>query len=665
MSEGMRRVQVLLPFPGEGLFDYRVPEEVVPGQIVRVPFGRGAKLGIVWSLEADPSVPDERIKPVDSVWEGLPPLPEADRELLEFAARYYLAPLGEVVAAMLPPALRRRKREPRSKGRGDEGVTVPAGPLPELTEGQRIALEAVPREGFSVTMLHGITGSGKTEVYLRLVAECIARGRQALLLVPEIGLTPQLTERVRVRFPSARIVCLHSEAPAGERSAAFVAALRGEVDIVLGTRLAVFAPFVRPGLVVVDEEHDPSYKQFEGVPYSARDLAVWRARRWNVPIVLGSATPSLESWASCEAGRYRRVALSARASGQPLPRIELIDTTQTSAEEGVSEPLARAIEETLARGEQSLVFLNRRGYAPVVRCGHCGWVSRCPNCSVNLVFHRDDGRMHCHHCGHREAPPRACPECGALDLRPVGRGTQRLEERLQALFPQARIARIDRDAVKTLAQWETLLEEVRAGQYDLLVGTQMMAKGHDFPSLTLVGVIGADAGLYAAEVRATERMFQQLMQVAGRAGRAGIPGRVLVQTEFPQHPLFRELAAHDYAAFAVRTLAERRALRLPPFAFQALLRADDEALEPALAFLEEARSAARALAGSEAWPIRVFDPVPMRLVRLARRERAQLLVEGDHRPTLHAFLERWVEALRGLSHPRSLRWRLEVDSLET
>ncbi len=661
----MRRVQVLLPFPGEGLFDYRVSESVVPGQIVRVPFGRGAKLGIVWSLEADPSVPDERIKAVEAVWEGLPPLVSADRELLEFTAHYYLAPLGEVVAAMLPPALRRRKREPRTAKPDTGGSAMTVGLLPELTPGQRAALEAVPREGFSVTLLHGITGSGKTEVYLRLIADCLARGRQALLLVPEIGLTPQLTERVRARFSSARIVCLHSDAPAGERSAAFVAALRGEVDIVLGTRLAVFAPFVRLGLVVVDEEHDPSYKQFEGVPYSARDLAVWRARRWNVPIVLGSATPSLESWAACEAGRYRRVALSARASGQPLPTIELIDTTQTSAEEGVSEPLARAIEETLGRGEQALVFLNRRGYAPVVRCGHCGWVSRCPNCSVNLVFHRDDGRMHCHHCGHREAPPRACPECGALDLRPIGRGTQRLEERLQALFPQARIARIDRDAVKTLVQWETLLEEVRAGQYDLLVGTQMMAKGHDFPSLTLVGVIGADAGLYAAEVRATERMFQQLMQVAGRAGRAGAPGRVLIQTEFSQHPLFRELAAHDYAAFAARTLAERRALRLPPFAFQALLRADDETLEPALAFLEEARSAARSLAASEAWPIRVFDPVPMRLVRLARRERAQLLVEGDHRPALHAFLERWAGALRELPHPRSLRWRLEVDPLET
>ncbi|MBI5780052.1 MAG: primosomal protein N' [Rhodocyclales bacterium] len=661
----MRRVQVLLPFPGEGLFDYWAPAGVVPGRIVRVPFGRGAKLGIVWSLEADPSVPDERIKPVEAVWEGLPPLPEADRELLEFAARYYLAPLGEVVATMLPPALRRRKREPRRASVGKEGATAPAGPLPELTQGQAAALAAVPRDGFSVTLLHGITGSGKTEVYLRLVAECLAREKQALLLVPEIALTPQLTERVHARFPSARIVCLHSEAPAGERSAAFVAAMRGEIDVVLGTRLAVFAPFVRPGLVVVDEEHDSSYKQFEGVPYSARDLAIWRARRWNVPIVLGSATPSLESWAASEIGRYRRVTLSARASGQPLPAIELIDTAQTPAEEGVSVPLVQAIEATLARGEQALVFLNRRGYAPVVRCGHCGWVSRCPNCSANLVFHRDDARMHCHHCGHREAPPRACPECGALDLQPIGRGTQRLEERLQALFPRARIARIDRDAVKTLAQWETLLEEVRAGRYDLLVGTQMMAKGHDFPSLTLVGVIGADAGLYAAEVRATERMFQQLMQVAGRAGRAGAPGRVLVQTEFPQHPLFRELATHDYAAFAARTLAERQALRLPPFAFQALLRADDETLEPALAFLETARTAGRELANQEGWPVRVFDPVPMRLVRLARRERAQLLVEGGHRSSLHAFLARWVEALRRLSPPRSLRWRLEVDPLET
>ncbi|HAY09004.1 MAG TPA: primosomal protein N' [Thauera sp.] len=480
-------------------------------------------------------------------------------------------------------------------------------------------------------------------------------------LRPEIALTPQLEQRVAQRFAAANVVSLHSALADGARSRGFVQALTGRADIVLGTRLAVFAPLPRLGLILVDEEHDASYKQQEGVRYSARDVAVWRARQRGVPIVLGSATPSLETWYHARSERYALQTLSQRAVAATLPAVHCIDTRRLKLDEGLSPGLQAAIGQRLERGEQSLVFLNRRGYAPVLSCPSCGWVSRCPHCSANLVVHLADRRLRCHHCGCDGSIPHACPSCGNQDIQPFGRGTQRIEARLAERFPQARVLRVDRDAARTRAQWEKLLDTIAAGEADILVGTQMMAKGHDFPRLTLVGVIGADASLHAADFRAPERLFQQLMQVGGRAGRGTLPGTVLIQTEYPGHPLYQHLGRHDFDAFARMALQERRSAGFPPFTHQAMLRADAPALDDAVEFLRHARRLAEALAPEG---LRLYDPVPMRMTRLARRERAQLLIEADQRGLLQAFLLSWIEMLYRQRTARELRWQIDVDPLE-
>ncbi len=675
--EPLPRVQVLLPRAGKALFDYALPSgyAVTRGQLVQVPLGRRSCVGVVWAHAADPEVPDEMVKPLAGVWSDWPPLPETLLAQVEFVSEYYQVALGEVLACALPPTLRRRKRVAKRAGGSTEiaatsaSAAMAAGGLaPALSAAQQAALTAIhggPR-GFDPVLLFGVTGSGKTELFLRLIAETIAQGRQALVLVPEIGLIAQWQERLRARFTQARHIVLHSQLSDSARAEGFACALAGRADIVLGTRLAVFAPLTRLGLIVVDEEHDPSYKQFEGVPYSARDVALWRAQREGVRIVLGSATPSLELWARAEVGRLRRVALSERASGAPLPEVRLVPPPREAGAEGLHETVWQALAATIARGEQALVFLNRRGYAPTVRCPACGWAHMCPRCSVPLVFHRVDGRMRCHHCGYQALPAPGCPACGNVALEGVGRGTQRLEEALARRFAPLAPLRIDRDAVPTEAEWSALRDAIAAGEVPLLVGTQMLAKGHDFPALTTVVVVNADAGLFAAEVRAQERLMQQLMQVAGRAGRADRPGTVWIQTEHPEHPLFAALRAHDYAAFAQRELAQRRALRLPPFVHQALLRADAPKLETALAFLEAAAAAADQLIANNGWQevLRRYDAVPMRLVRLARRERAQLLVETRDRQVRRAFLRAWRVWLEAQSRRGGLRWRLEVDPQE-
>ncbi|MDB5799181.1 MAG: primosomal protein prime [Rhodocyclales bacterium] len=519
------------------------------------------------------------------------------------------------------------------------------------------ALVAKPAARFESFLLHGITGSGKTEVYLHLIAEALALGKSALMLVPEIGLTPQLLERVAGRFPGARLVSLHSGLADGARSRGFVQALRGEADIVLGTRLSVFAPLPNLGLIVVDEEHDASFKQQEGLRYSARDLAVWRARNEGFPIVLGSATPSLETWLHADAGRYTRLSLTLRAVAEAPPAVKLVDTRRMKLDQGLSPHLLDALRERFIRGEQSLVFLNRRGYAPVVACPNCNWVSACKHCSANMVFHQADAILRCHHCGAEEKVPRTCPVCGSHDVHAFGRGTQRLEERLGEYFPSARILRVDRDSVKTPAQWEAVRRQIDTGEVDILIGTQMLAKGHDFPRLTLVGIVGADASLYSSDYRAPERLFQQLMQVSGRAGRAELPGEVLIQTEFVDHPLFRNLATHDFPGFAAMQLAERRQAGFPPYSYHAVLRAEAPELKDAMEFLKAARSSAAALESG----VRLFDPVPMRLVRRARLERAQLVLEADSRPVLQALMTQWITLLYAMRIPRDLRWHLDVD----
>ncbi|WP_298603072.1 primosomal protein N' [Zoogloea sp.] len=718
-------VRVALPVPLPQCFDYTA-QSIAPGDLgrcVRVPFGRGEKTGLIVALPDAAELPVERLKPVIAIQREAPALPADWLALVEFAARYYQHPLGEVVAMALPPRLRRAdavagteadpllelspagrqalaesKRESRALAllrsldadgpsrrqllREHHGAAVAdalkrgwispgaaANPAqmagaPTLTDEQQAALAQLS-EGFGrfqPFLLFGVTGSGKTEVYLRLVQQVIAGGGQALILVPEIALTPQLEGRVAGRFPAARVVSLHSALAEGARSQGFVQAMEGRADIVLGTRLSVFTPLPRLGLIVVDEEHDASYKQHEGVRYSARDLAIWRARQRSVPIVLGSATPSLESWHAAEAGRYKRVELASRAVAATLPKVRPVDVRREKLQHGLSEHLLRAVEARLQKGEQSLIFLNRRGYAPVLSCPSCGWVSRCPHCTANMVLHLADRRLRCHHCSFEAGIPLACPDCGDQDIQPFGRGTQRLEETLAERFPTARVLRVDRDAARTRSQWDALLEQIGNGEADILVGTQMMAKGHDFPKLTFVGVLNADSSLFAADFRAPERLFQQLMQVGGRAGRGELPGEVMVQTQYPDHPIYQCLARHDFQRYAALQLEERKRARFPPFAANALLCATADEVGTALDWLKAAR--AEALPYAQAFGVMVFDPVPMRMVRLARRERAQLLVEAPARPALQAFLSAWSERLWALKPPRELRWHLDVDPAE-
>lgn len=656
-------LRVALDLPLHRLFDYLAEAATVAdvGLRVRVPFGRGEKLGVIVAVVDDSDWPLEQLKPAGEILRDLPPLPRDFFGLCEFASTYYQAAFGEVVMQALPVGLKRL--DPPTRRNGRPAGKVAAGRRPELTAEQSIAVEAIdPGAGFSACLLHGVTGSGKTEVYLRLVEKTLALGRQVLLLVPEINLTPQLEDRVRARFPDTGVVSLHSELAEAARERNWRAAFGGEANIVLGTRLSIFTPLPRLGLIVVDEEHDASFKQQDGMRYSARDIAVFRARQLNIPILLGSATPSLETWANAQGGRYGLLTLCERANPEArLPTVRVLDTGRMVLKEGVSEALVAAIKERLARGEQSLVFLNRRGYAPVLACPACGWVSRCTRCAANMVLHLADRRLRCHHCGCEHRVPKACPTCGNQDIHPFGRGTQRLEGWLQEQFPEARVLRVDRDSVKSRKQWEVVLERIHGGEADILVGTQMLAKGHDFPKLTLVGALGADAALFAADWRAPERLFAQLMQVAGRAGRAELKGEVLIQTQYPDHPLFAALVAHDYPGFAAAQLKEREQAGFPPYAFQAMLRAEAPAMADAIAFLQ---AAAGLPVIGEHENVFIYDPVPMKMARLANLERGQLLAESHSRPALQAFLPRWREAIEGLKAPSKLRWHIEVDPLE-
>jgi len=539
-------------------------------------------------------------------------------------------------------------------------VAQAPSPPPALTAAQESALFEIRAAlgTYRAFLLLGVTGSGKTEVYLHAIQDTLNAGQQALLLVPEIALTPQLESTIRARFPSIGMASLHSGLNETERLRHWLSAQRGEARIVLGTRLAVFTPMPELGLIIVDEEHDASFKQTEGLCYSARDVAIVQARQRTAPIVLGSATPSVESHYNAQRGRYTLLELRERINGSP-PVIRCVDTRSAHTRDALSSALLEAIAQRLERGEQSLVFINRRGYAPVLMCHACGWLSGCHRCSAQLVLHASDRRLRCHHCGHESPVPVVCPECGNADLSPVGQGTQRVEQALEQYFPAARILRIDRDTTRRKHSWRDMRQRIYEGQVDILVGTQILAKGHDFPRLALVGVLNADSMLYSADFRASERLFALLTQVAGRAGRDRIPGEVLVQTEFPQHPLYSALRAQDVGAFAGALLAEREQAAFPPYVHQALLRAEAPHLERALEYLRVAADMGREL-GAE---VTIYDPVPAAMVRLAGRERAQLLVQSASRTRLHAFLRAWRERL-ATNSARSARWALDVDPLD-
>jgi len=719
---GFLRVAIDVPLPR--LFDYRCdgasPKDI--GLRVVVPFGSKKIVGIIFEVAASSDLPPEKLRAADRILRDMPPLAEEWLALAQFCSGYYQRPLGEVIHAALPPRLRSAKplpeverryaltgagaaarvtlparsharralldrlaanpateselarlgRNTRELTRGllaagwiRETATTPAEPgfvaAHRLTPEQESAVAAVRScDAFGVFLLYGITGSGKTEVYLHAIAATLAAGCQALVLVPEIALTPALESAVRSRFPGARIIVQHSGMPEAERVRGFLDAQAGDADIVLGTRLAVFVPLPRLGLLVIDEEQDASFKQQESLRYSARDVGILRAREAGVPVVLCSATPSLETWHHAGTGRYALLSLSRRApAGADLPAVHLIDTRVHVPRDGIAEPLERAIGERLARGEQTLLFLNRRGYAPVLACAQCGWMSGCPRCSTRLVVHLKDRQLRCHHCGFASRIARACPDCGNLDLAPIGRGTQRLEATLAERFPAARVLRMDSDTARTHGKLAGLFRRIESGEANILVGTQILAKGHHFERLTLVGVVNADTGLFSANYRAPERMFQQLEQVAGRAGRADLPGEVLIQTRYPSHPLYQALARHDYEGYARILLEERRQAGFPPFIFEAALRAEAAQTEAAMRFLRDA--VALAPASHEA--VTLFDPAPMTLERIADKSRAQLLVQSPSRARLQPFLAAWSAALYAARFP-GIRWHIDVDPTE-
>jgi len=698
--------------------------DLPPGGRVRVPFGRRQVIGFVVGTAAQSELPLARLKPVLESLDREPLWDPVTFDLLRWAADYYHQPLGEVLATAVPGPLREGRpavadvtawrlapggREAldsearlgpkqrallsrlaagpvaeallgaehdaallrRSAARGlIVSTTIPApalevppacGTAPELTGAQRAAVAQIESacDAFAAWLLAGVTGSGKTEVYLRVIADVLARGRSALVLVPEIALTPQLLARFRERL-AAPVVALHSSMADGERLAAWRAARDGRARVVVGTRSAVFTPMPGLGVIVVDEEHDASYKQQDGFRYSARDLAVARARRLGIPVVLGSATPSFESLENVRAGRYRRLDLPERAGRAGKPRVARIDLRVHAAHDGLAQPSLAAIERHLAADGQVLVFLNRRGYAPTLFCANCSWIAPCRACDARLTVHLGRARLVCHHCGHEENMPFACPTCGG-ELRPVGQGTERVEQALAATFPDAPLVRIDRDAIRRRGQIEEALSRVRSGRARILVGTQMLTKGHDFPNVTLVVVLNADQGLFGADFRASERLAQQLVQVAGRAGRGDRPGEVLVQTAFPQHPLISSLLEEGYDAFAARGLEERAQAGWPPYSRIALLRAETAARDQVFEFLQHARGLAAALDEPR---VRLLGPAAAVMERRAGRHRAHLLLESTQRGPLQRLLDRWIPALADEPAARRVRWSIDVDPVE-
>lgn len=552
------------------------------------------------------------------------------------------------------------KRAASSRSAPSSKIDRPAR-VPVLMDEQRQAVDAISETlgDFAPWLLLGVTGSGKTEVYLSLIEHVAASGKQTLLLVPEINLTPQLEARVQERFPDLELVSLHSGLAEGERLARWQKARCGQAMIVLGTRLAVFTPLPQIGLVIVDEEHDSSFKQAEGLRYHARDVAVYVARSAQIPVVLGSATPSLETYANVLDGRYRSASLTLRPSA-PAPAVEFIDVRGQRLDHGVSSAALAAIGECIERGEQCLVYINRRGFAPVLLCRACGWMAQCQRCSARLTLHSHSSRLKCHYCGHEEHIYRVCPECGNQDLQGLGQGTQRVEEVLFDRLAGARILRVDSDSTRRRDAFVRMHEQIRSEQIDVLVGTQMLAKGHDFPKLTLVVILGADHALYSSDFRAAERLFQQLMQVAGRAGRADLRGRVLVQTEFPSHPVYQALARQDFVAYAQDLLAERRRSGFPPYVYQAVLRAEAHREEQMWSFLRDAAGKAARLIDAD---ITVYDCVPAPIFRIAGRYRGQLLLQAASRVAMRRFLARWHPTLN-THKPIPVRWVIDVDPVE-
>ena len=717
------RIAVNVPL-SDGLLTYSHSEPLPQGTRVLVPFRNKTVVGIVWETDIAPDMDAVRILSIQTTFSDEPPLPESWRDLLSFTSRYYHYPTGQAVFAALPQGLKETRavempQPPLFYALNEAGraqtppparfnkkaalwdallsggmtmaalkqVNAQAAKLIEdwaeqgwietteaakpvlrssefvLNADQQKASDEIQTAfgSFQPFLLYGITGSGKTEVYFDAMAKVLAQGRQVLFLLPEINLTPQLLERVENRFADVPTAVLHSQMAAGKRTRDYLRAMLGQAKLVIGTRLAVFTPMDDVGLIVVDEEHDGSFKQDNELRYHARDLAVWRAKQSGCPVVLGSATPSLESWHKAQSGAYRLLQLTERAhTAAQLPQVDILNVGRLKLDNGFSPQALQLLKQNFEAGGMSLVYLNRRGFAPALFCGDCGHTFGCPNCSAKMVLHQRARQLRCHHCDHREPIPFKCPDCGNQDLTAVGHGTQRVEETLRAFLPKAAVVRVDRDSTAHKNDWADLYRRIADNEIDILVGTQMLAKGHDFARLNLVIVLNADGSLYSADFRAPERLFAELMQVSGRAGRADKPGKVLIQTQLPEHPVFAAVKAQDYAVFAENELNERQMFAMPPFGFQTAIRADAPRVADAMEFLNAAKETLAPLLPES---VSQFGAAPMLMVRLAERERAQIFLESTSRQDLHRAVSLWVQVLQQ-NRDGKIRWSVDVDVQE-
>ena len=717
------RIAVNVPL-SDGLLTYSHSDPLPQGTRVLVPFRNKTVVGIVWETDIAPDMDAARILGVQTTFSDEPPLPESWRDLLSFTSRYYHYPTGQAVFAALPQGLKETRAvempQPplfyalNEAGRAQTppparfnkkaalwdallsgGMTMAAlkqvnaqaakliedwaeqgwietaevaKPVLRSSEFQLNANQQKASDEIQTTfgsfqpfLLYGITGSGKTEVYFDAMAKVLAQGRQVLFLLPEINLTPQLLKRVENRFADVPTAVLHSQMAAGRRTQDYLRAMLGQAKLVIGTRLAVFTPMDDVGLIVVDEEHDGSFKQDNELRYHARDLAVWRAKQSGCPVVLGSATPSLESWHKAQSGAYRLLQLTERAhTAAQLPQVDILNVGRLKLDNGFSPQALQLLKQNFEAGGMSLVYLNRRGFAPALFCGDCGHTFGCPNCSAKMVLHQRARQLRCHHCDHREPVPFKCPDCGNQDLTAVGHGTQRVEETLRAFLPKAVVVRVDRDSTAHKNDWADLYRRIADNEIDILVGTQMLAKGHDFARLNLVIVLNADGSLYSADFRAPERLFAELMQVSGRAGRADKPGKVLIQTQLPEHPVFAAVKAQDYAVFAENELNERQMFAMPPFGFQTAVRADAPRVADAMEFLNAAKETLAPLLPES---VSQFGAAPMLMVRLAERERAQIFLESPSRQDLHRAVSLWVQVLQQ-NRDGKIRWSVDVDAQE-
>jgi primosomal protein N' (replication factor Y) len=726
-------LEIAVPSPLYRSFDYLAPAghsgaAPLPGSRVSVPFARRQVVGVLLAIRQHSEVAGDKLKRALKILDEQPVFDPDLLQLLDWAARYYHHPIGEVISTALPVLLRKPGSQPRvqikiwkltDQGRAQaqqpgrraarqalvmaallkhphglarDALEVPLsvlralqdkgwirvetthqhapvsvagdhGGAHALSEAQQQAVDAIRTTfgSFQAFLLDGVTGSGKTEVYLHLIEPLLANGQQVLVLVPEIGLTPQLVTRFQRRF-GVDIAIMHSGLNDTQRLHAWQQAAAGRAHLVLGTRSAIFTPLVRPGLIIVDEEHDASLKQQDGFRYSARDLAVWRARQLNIPVLLGSATPSLESLYNVQQARYRHLHLPERAGAAAAPAMRLLDLRKQPMRELLSKPLMDAMSWHLARDGQVLLFLNRRGFAPVLLCHACGWVAECARCDARMTLHQRIGALRCHHCGSQRRIDISCPSCGGSELIGIGEGTERIEQVLQERFPEHSVLRIDRDTTRRKGQLDEALSDARSGRARILLGTQMLAKGHHFPAVTLAAILDADQGLFSADFRASERMAQLIIQVAGRAGRAEKPGEVVIQTHNPDHPLLRQLVEQGYAAFAAAALQERLDTALPPYASMAILRAEAPQAPAPQAFLESARAAAEPLARGA---VQIWGPVAAPMERRAGRYRAQLIFQAGERAALQRLLNGLIPELERSKSARRVRWSIDVDPVDT